>query len=126
VRADSAEENDGYTRQRADQDPLRGLSAQVDLILGMVGEQLGEEHGLHCSDGSAQRRQELKLKVIQQPLHTHESSEYILLENSESILQMCHQVSSSAQHRLTGCLTCSSSVPGSGMACAMYDALLGM
>ena len=65
-------------RQRADQDPLRSLSAQVDLILGMDGEQLGEEHGLHCPDGSAQRRQELKLKVIQQPLHTHESYEYIL------------------------------------------------
>lgn len=62
-------------RQRADQDPLRSLSAQIDLILSMVGEQLGEEHGLNCPDGGAQRRQELKLKVIQQPLHKHESRE---------------------------------------------------
>ena len=52
----------------AHRDPVCLGSCQVEFVLGVRGQQLGEEHGLERADGVAERPQVLKLKVLQQRL----------------------------------------------------------
>lgn len=52
-------------------DPVGLGSGQVLLVLGVVGQQLGQQHGLHCADGVAQGAQEFKFEIVKERLHAH-------------------------------------------------------
>ena len=51
-------------------DPVILGSGQILFVLGVVGQQLSQQHGLHCADGVAQGAQELEFEIIEEGLHT--------------------------------------------------------
>lgn len=49
-------------------DPFIFGPSQVLLVLGVVGQQLDQQHGLDCADWVAQSAQEFEFKIVQEGL----------------------------------------------------------